>query len=269
MFLRTRLPRVPDYRCGPPLPVGRRISALSICVPKAITICTRPELAAVVNNANGYLRLDECPPQTGEVAPLSNTASLVGSPSCFGAAGMVRLKCSETPGGDWEMAAAQAGDTVAYRALLVALASWLRRYYLRRLPPVMTEDAVQDALLAIHEKRHTYDPSRPFGPWLAAIARYKWIDRLRARKSQATEPLDENIAVADHGEAIVAGSALHQLLDGLKPAQADVIRLVKIEGYSIVEASKATGQSVSLVKVNIHRGLEHSASVLRKIDDAY
>ncbi len=202
---------------------------------------------------------------------MSNTASLVWSPSCFGVAGMVRLKCSETPSGDWEtlMAAAQAGDAVAYRALLVALASWLRRYYLRRLPPVMTEDAVQDALLAIHEKRHTYDPSRPFGPWLAAIARYKWIDRLRALKSQATEPLDENIAVADHGEAIVAGSALHQLLDGLKPAQADVIRLVKIEGYSIVEASKATGQSVSLVKVNIHRGLKHLASVLRKIDDAY
>jgi len=31
----------------------------------------------------------------------------------------------------------------------------------------MTEDAVQDVLLAIHEKRHTYDPARPFGPWLA------------------------------------------------------------------------------------------------------
>ena len=29
--------------------------------------------------------------------------------------------------------------------------------------------AVQDTLLAIHQKRHTYDPSRPFAPWLAAI----------------------------------------------------------------------------------------------------
>ena len=74
--------------------------------------------------------------------------------------------------------------------------SWLRRYYARRLPPSMTEDAVQDVLLAIHEKRHTYDPARPFGPWLAAIARYKWIDRLRSLKAEASEPLDENIGCA-------------------------------------------------------------------------
>jgi len=49
------------------------------------------------------------------------------------------------------MAAAQVGDVNAYRILLVELASWLRRYYARRLPPSMTEDAVQDVLLAIHE----------------------------------------------------------------------------------------------------------------------
>ena len=182
----------------------------------------------------------------------------------------MRLTSAETLGGDWGamMAAAQAGDAVAYRALLAELATWLRRYYLRRLPQAVTEDAVQDALLAIHEKRHAYDPSRPFGPWLAAIARYKWIDRLRALKSEPAEPLDENIGVADHGEAVAAGSALRRLLDGLKPAQADVIRLVKIEGYSVKEASRATGQAVPLVKVNIHRGLKRMASVVRKMNDA-
>jgi Sigma-70 region 2 len=70
---------------------------------------------------------------------------------------------------NWDrlMAAAQAGDARAYRTLLSELAPWLRRYYARRLPPAMTEDAVQDVLLAIHEKRHTYDPERPFGPWIA------------------------------------------------------------------------------------------------------
>lgn len=166
------------------------------------------------------------------------------------------------------MVAAQAGDATAYRTLLAELATWLRRYYLRRLPPAMVEDGVQDALLAIHEKRHTYDPSRPFGPWLAAIARYKWIDRLRALKSEATEPLDENIGVVDHGNAVSARSDIGQLLGGLKPAQADVIRLVKLEGYSIEEASQATGQSVSLVKVNIHRGLKRLASALGKANDA-
>jgi len=166
------------------------------------------------------------------------------------------------------MAAAQAGDADAYRVLLAELAQWLRRYYVRRLPPAVVEDAVQDVLLAIHEKRHTYDPLRPFGPWLAAIARYKWIDRLRSFQSEATEPLDDSIGIADHEAAVVAGSTFEQLLAALKAPQAAAIRLVKLEGYSVEEASRATGQSVSLVKVNIHRGLKRLASIIRETGDA-
>lgn len=155
------------------------------------------------------------------------------------------------------MTAAQTGDADAYRVLLTELIPWLRRYYVRRLPAAMTEDAVQDVLLAVHEKRHTYDPSRPFGPWLAAIARYKWIDRMRSLSVQMAEPLDENISVPDHEAAVVAGATFRQLLAELKPAQAEAIRLVKLEGHSVEEASRATGQSAQLIKVNIHRGLKH------------
>jgi len=166
------------------------------------------------------------------------------------------------------MAAAQAGDANAYRTLLTELIPWLRRYFVRRLPSAMSEDAVQDVLMAVHEKRHTYDPSRPFGPWLAAIARYKWIDRLRALSVEATEPLDDNLSVPDHEEAVVAGSTFHDLLARLKPAQAEAIRLVKVEGYSVEEASQATGQSVSLIKVNIHRGIKRLTSLVLKAGDA-
>jgi RNA polymerase sigma factor (sigma-70 family) len=176
----------------------------------------------------------------------------------------------DAPSQGWDqlMAAAQVGDVNAYRILLGELASWLRRYYARRLPPSMTEDAVQNVLLAIHEKRHTYDPARPFGPWLAAIARYKWIDRLRSIKAEASEALDENMGVPDHEDSVVAVSTLGQLLTELKPPQAAAIRLVKLEGYSVEEASQATGQSISLVKVNIHRGLQRLASIIRATHDA-
>jgi RNA polymerase sigma factor (sigma-70 family) len=157
------------------------------------------------------------------------------------------------------MAAAQGGDGGAYRRLLDAVSAWLKRFFARRLPPAMIDDAVQDTLLAIHEKRHTYDPARPFGPWLAAIARYKWIDRLRAMKARPTETLTEAmgeaLATDGHEEAVMTASALERLLGELKPAQSRVIRLVKLEGFSIDEAASRTGQSVSLVKVNIHRGL--------------
>ncbi len=153
------------------------------------------------------------------------------------------------------MAAAQSGDATAYHRLLTEVGAWLKRYYARRLPPAFVDDAVQDALLAIHQKRHTYDPARPFEPWLAAVARHKWIDRLRALKAAPTQALEEDIAVPDHGDAVTSAWSLEALLRQIKPAQAEVIRLVKLQGLSIEEASARTGQSMSLVKVNIHRGL--------------
>jgi len=168
---------------------------------------------------------------------------------------------------DGMMAAALAGDADAYRRLLAELVPWLRRYYHSRLPAAMMEDAVQDVLLAFHEKRHTYDPSKPFGPWLAAIARYKWIGRIRSMKWEPTEHLDDTFGLPDHESAVVAESTLKQLLGELKPAQAEVIRLVKIEGFSLEEASRSTGQSVASVKVNIHRGLKRFAAAVRNAAD--
>ena len=153
------------------------------------------------------------------------------------------------------MAAAQKGDGARYRRLLDQIRPWLKRYFGARLPPSMVDDAVQDTLVALHEKRNSYDPSRPFGPWLVAIARYKWIDRLRALRKSAALPISEDIAIEDHGAAVQSATTLEKLLAELKPAQADVIRLVKMHGFSVEEASAKTGQSVSLVKVNIHRGI--------------
>lgn len=161
------------------------------------------------------------------------------------------------------MAAAQSGHGGAYRRLLDEIRPWLLRYYTRRLPPASVDDAVQDAMIAVHSKRHTYDPERAFGPWLAAIARYKWIDRLRAMKRTAADALPDDLAVGDHESAVTSGTVLAALLGTLKPAQAAAIRLVKLDGLSIEEAAQRTGQSPSLVKVNIHRGL---ARLSRSLD---
>jgi RNA polymerase sigma factor (sigma-70 family) len=175
----------------------------------------------------------------------------------------VIVRAATTAEVEWEtlMAAAQAGDAHAYRTLLTQLIPWLRRYYVRRLPLAATDDVIQDVLLAIHEKRHTYNPSLPFGPWLAAIARYKLINRLRAMDREPPEPLDERLGIPDHEDTVVARSTFWRLLATLKPANVKVVRLVKIEGYSIEEASKTSGQSVPLVKVNTHRGIKRLACV--------
>ncbi|MGI4878977.1 MAG: sigma factor [Janthinobacterium lividum] len=118
------------------------------------------------------------------------------------------------------MIAGQAGDRSAYRLLLDELRVWLIRYYRHRLPADLVDDAVQEALVAIHTKRQTWDPARPFGPWLAAIARYKWIDRLRHMAATRAEPLPDELpsalavalVTADRGDAVVSATVLGRLL---------------------------------------------------------
>ncbi len=166
------------------------------------------------------------------------------------------------------MAAAQRGEVAPYRRLLSELRPWLLRYFARRLPPSSVEDAVQDTLVAIHTKRHTWQPDRPFGPWLAGIARYKWIDRLRAASRHAADELPETLSTPDHEAAVTSATALRGLMATLKPAQAEVIRLVKLDGLSIEDAAARTGQSPALVKVNIHRGLARLARLIESDSDA-
>lgn len=162
------------------------------------------------------------------------------------------------------MALSQAGDREAYGVLLVACQRWLRGYYARRIAPSSLDDLVQETLIALHTKRATWDPARPFLPWLAAIARYRWVDHLRRVYRAGENELNEDLIGTDNEPAIAARISLERLLALLPPAQQSAIALVKIEGLSIAEASAATGQSEALVKVNIHRGLKKLAHMIEK-----
>ena len=165
------------------------------------------------------------------------------------------------------MAAAQKGDKAAYNVLLSEAGMWLERYFRRRVPPHQLDDLVQDVLLALHHKRASYDPTRPFLPWLAAIARYRWVDHLRKVYKHEADLLEDNDAIEDSEEDVVeARVSLERLFVHLPDKQAEVIELVKIEGHSIREASERTGQSESLVKVNIHRGLKKLSALIEKAE---
>lgn len=160
-------------------------------------------------------------------------------------------------------ALAQRGDRSAYTALLQAARDWLQRYFRRRVNPGELDDLVQETLLSLHRKLASFDPGRPFLPWLAAIARYRFVDHLRLAYRRAEDELNEESLPAIDGEpAIAARISLDRLFDELPRAQCRAIELVKIEGHSISEASAATGQSESLIKVNIHRGLKRLAALI-------
>ena len=162
------------------------------------------------------------------------------------------------------MVLSQKGDRQAYAALLHACQSWLRGYYSRRIAPAQLDDLVQETLMALHTKRASWDATRPFLPWLAAIARYRWVDHLRRLYRAETQALQHDVAGQDDEPAIAARLSLDRLLGLLPPAQERAIALVKIEGLSVAEASAVTGQSEALVKVNIHRGLKKLAHMIEK-----
>lgn len=156
------------------------------------------------------------------------------------------------------------GDAAAYRALLDRLSRHLRAYYKNKLGRIgrsatEAEDLVQDALMAIHTRRHTYDLGQPFTPWVHAIARYKLIDHLRHTKASMTDvPIEDAGEVMAQDDYAGAESALdlNRLLARLPEKMRGAIRCVKLEGLSVAEAAARCGMSESAVKVSIHRGLK-------------
>lgn len=163
-------------------------------------------------------------------------------------------------------ALSQRGDRKAYAAFLGECQHWLKRYFVRKVGAEYLDDLVQETLLSIHAKLASFDPSRPILPWLAAIARYRWVDQLRRiYKAGGDAELCEDIPGIDDLESeIAARISLDRLFALLPERQVQAIELVKIEGLSVAEAASASGQSKSLVKVNIHRGLKKLAALIEK-----
>ena len=174
---------------------------------------------------------------------------------------------------DWTiyMARAQGGDRDAYRRLLESVTPYLRSLASRSFRARSEiEDAVQDVLLTVHAVRHTYDASRPFGPWLRAIASRRIVDCLRRHgRSRARE-----ISLEDEHETFEVPGAnlqeqasdarlLREAVDELPPGQRDAIRLLKLQGMSLKEAAAATGVSVAALKVATHRALKSLRKLMR------
>lgn len=167
------------------------------------------------------------------------------------------------------MIAGLAGDARAQRTVLQALAPLLRSFFARRLRGGSgqsgddIEDLVQDVLIAIHTRRATYDPARPFTAWAYAIARYKMIDRFRRLKQDVPlADLEDVLAGPGFEPSSSARMDVDRLLGLLPPKQAAAIRATRIDGLSIAEAAARAGIGESDVKISVHRGLKTLAARL-------
>ena len=169
------------------------------------------------------------------------------------------------------MKAAMMGDERVYRRLLEEISRSVRAmargaFSRARMGDADVEDAVQETLLAIHLKRHTWDPSQKLGPWVSAIARHKIIDAMRRRGAQRVEPIEafQDFLAAPAEEDPHALSDAKKLLMMLTPRQRDIVQSISLDGRSIAATAARLSMTEVAVRVALHRALKGLGAAWRR-----
>jgi RNA polymerase sigma-70 factor (ECF subfamily) len=165
------------------------------------------------------------------------------------------------------MAAAQAGDSVAYQTLLRDCIPVIKTVARRRgVAAAHVDDVVQDVLLTIHRARHTYDPNRSFTAWLCVITERRAIDLLRRIRRQDLREVHAPLAFESHVDQAAdparglayadAAGIVTRAIAGLPARQREAVERIVLEERSLADAAALTQRSKSSLKVNLHRALK-------------
>lgn len=168
------------------------------------------------------------------------------------------------------MQRAQAGDRLAYERLLTELGVAIAGYLRHRFGAVdFAEDCVQECLIAIHEARHSFEPGRPFRPWLFAIVRHRAIDMLRRQRTHAAVfaagVMPDDVPAADAAadpERRDRRLAMGAVLAALEPEHREALQLTRLMGFSTAEAASRLGISETALRVRVHRATRAAIRLL-------
>ena len=164
---------------------------------------------------------------------------------------------------------ANRGDRAAYATFLAEAVPVLRSIVRARSHGAEdAEDVVQEVLLALHAKRHTWRETDPVTPWLYAIARYKTVDAGRRRRSRGGHvPLDAVAEVLpDAPVDVTAVRDLRALLGRIDDRSAGIVRSVGLEGRSAGEVGASLGMSEGAVRVAYHRAMVRLRTLAEQTD---
>ena len=177
------------------------------------------------------------------------------------------------------MQAAQEGDAASYQAVLRACvpvaAATARR---NGIPPDRVDDVVQEVLLTVHRARPTYDPARPFLPWLRAIAQRRAIDAMRSHGRRGGREVHDEVAYLNHADTAsdadasaglaADGQRLRAAIATLPEGQRQAVELLGLQERTLEEASRNTGRTKVALKVNLHRAIKALRGRLNEGGDA-
>ena len=157
------------------------------------------------------------------------------------------------------MKSAQDGDKASYEVLLKDVCQLLRGYLQKRLGrSEASEDVMQEILISIHSARHTYDPAKPFAPWMYAIAKFRladyWRRTFRLIEDEMPEGLESKVAEPEASPFVEEmKDRVTVSLSRLPEKQRRAVNLLKLEGMSIREAALELQMTEAALKVTAHR----------------
>lgn len=162
------------------------------------------------------------------------------------------------------MIAAQSGDKKAYRQVFEEITPMIKSFIAKRInKPEDIDEITQEILMSVHKASQTYDSSRPFKTWLYAIIKFRLSDYLRTVYRNAERGLDsfdekefELSNDDDSEQSFDDGEMIAKMLDALPEKQQKIIKMTKIDGFSIKETAQKMDMSESAVKVTVHRALD-------------
>jgi RNA polymerase sigma-70 factor (ECF subfamily) len=160
------------------------------------------------------------------------------------------------------MARTQNADAAACELLLGELQSVIRRFVRRRVGDVpWMEDVVQETLVAVYRGRHSWNPARPFVPWLYAVAQSRLVDVIRRERRVAAREVNHERALAAASEhsveaSVQAVSEVQAVLTSLSPPQRRVVELLRLEERSIEDVARVLRLSEGNVRTIAHRAMK-------------
>ncbi len=171
------------------------------------------------------------------------------------------------------------GDRAAYQTALLLLSNRIRAYVNNKLGRFHSqcdiEDVVQNILIAIHEKRWTYDTKRELMPWVFGISKYKVLQFIRSCRRRSAvitnfevdtnHELENTIKIDQEYFENFSKTDLNLLLSRLSKEQREAVQLTKIKGLSFSEAADQAGVSLSAMKVRVHRAMKRLEQEAKEI----
>ena len=123
--------------------------------------------------------------------------------------------------------------------------------------PADAEDLLQDGLIKALQRAGELKDGEKSVAWFYQILRHAIIDRARSRdatRGREGKWAAESVTLADDPDAerVLCG-CFEPLLPSLKPAHAELLRRVDLEGQSVSATANALGMTANHASVTLHR----------------